>query len=179
MLSLSVFRTLRNASVCLTKTWTKTQWNQDDALQWPHWVEVSQLTVLSVIHCTLVCGISHVCKFMIQVFWELNYCIPSVECLDLVWKSASECMCTVVRHWWGGGDNSELPECHILSVTEERMCQRGYGSSVHSLSKSIKCKTKPKAEFMQCSVQSLKGSDCLRAAVKFFLLFLFYWENKN
>lgn len=89
-------------------------------------------------------------------------------------------MCTGVRCWWGGGDNSELPECHILPVTEERMCQQGYGSSVLLLSKSIKCKTKPKVEFMLYSAQSLKGSDHLRPAVKSFFLFfiLFYWKIK-
>lgn len=135
------------------------------------WSESTYCTV-RVIHCmncTLVRGISHVCKFTVPIFWELNYCILSVKYLYLFWKSVSECMCTVARHWWGGGD--ELPECHILSVTEERMCQQGYGSSVLSLSKSIKCKTKPKAEFIQYSVQSLKGRDHLRVVVNFFLLF--------
>lgn len=53
----------------------------------------------------------------------------------------------------------------------------GYGSSVLSLSKSIKCKTKPKAEFMQYSVQSLKGRDHLRVVVNFFLLFFYFAEK--
>lgn len=57
------------------------------------------------------------------------------------------------------------------------MCQRGYGSSVLELSKPIKCKTKPKAEFLQSSGQCLKGSDHLRAVVKFFLL-VFYFAEK-
>lgn len=57
------------------------------------------------------------------------------------------------------------------------MCQQGYGSSVLSLSKSIKCKMKPKSELMQYSVQSLKKSDHLRAVVKFFLLFFYFAEK--
>lgn len=145
------------------------------------WSESTYCTV-RVIHCmncTLVRGISHVCKFTVHI-WELNYCIPSVKYLYLLWKSVSECMCTVVRHWWGGGDNSDLPECHILSVTEERMCQQGYGSSALSLSKSIKCKTKLKAEFKQYSVQSQRkwqSEGCCEIFPSFF--FLFCWENKN
>lgn len=45
---------------------------------------------------------------------------------------------------------------HILSVMEERMCQHKCNSSAFLLSKPVICKTKPKSESLQYSVQGLK-----------------------
>lgn len=56
----------------------------DDALQSPPWTESTHPSCHEFTLAFLIC------KVMVHVFWELNYCTPSAEYLYLFWKSVSE-----------------------------------------------------------------------------------------
>lgn len=115
------------------------------APQWPHQVEMSQLSLPPESLITCMASLS-MAFFIFGNSWSRsskNW--ATIKYIDLVSTTVT---CQTASH--------------IVSVTEERMYQHKYNSLVLSLSKSVMCKTKPKPESLQYSAQGLKGSDHLR-----------------
>lgn len=98
-----------------------------------NWVNILY-RVTHCMNCTLVCGISHVCKFMVCIFWELNYCIarvkylyvlkiclrvhvPSSKTLVMEWRQ--QWVARVPHSFWHWGKNVSAGVWQLSPFTEQ------------------------------------------------------------